>query len=80
MKNAKSNFKIISLLLFISAVICLLLSVFLENEETATVFRRIGLLLLTALIIQTAFFNISPESHKTKEPNSGNYRSKRKGN
>lgn len=66
MKNARNNFKIVSLTLFVSAVICLFLSIFLEGEETSVVFRRIGLVLLASMILQTAFFKISPESYKNK--------------
>lgn len=67
MKNAGNRFKVVSLLLFMSAVICLFLSIFLESEGSSVIFRRIGLLLLAVMILQTAFFKISPESYKNKK-------------
>lgn len=69
-KNTRSNLKIVYLLLFVSAFICLCLSVFLKMEQSALVFRRVGLIVLAGMIIQTVLFKMpdgnKPQQKKTK--------------
>lgn len=66
MKSAVKTGRLVSLLLFVSAVICLFLSIFLESGEASPFIRRIGLLLLAVLVLQTAFFRTTPESDNNK--------------
>ncbi|MCO5240130.1 MAG: hypothetical protein M9904_08735 [Chitinophagaceae bacterium] len=67
MKEARSNFKVVAVLLLIAAVICWIISKTVKEEQTAGIFKIIGLAFLSATIIQGIIFSLYPDLFKNKK-------------
>lgn len=66
MKNARSNFKLISILFLIAAVICLLLSKLVNGKEVADGFKFAGILFLVIAILQLIVYRLYPGLYNNK--------------
>ena len=67
MGNARSNFKIIMVVLLTAAVTCLALSKYIQAGETAGVFKITGFAFLVATILQLVVYGIYPALYKDKK-------------
>ena len=65
-RNARSNFKVVMMVLLMAAVTCLVLSKYIQGRETAGMFRITGLVFLVAAILQLVAFVIYTALYKNK--------------
>lgn len=66
MKEARSNFKVIVIVLSVAAVICLTLSGLLKEGTLAGIFKILGWVLLGVAFIQLIVFKLNPALFKNK--------------
>jgi hypothetical protein len=65
MEKARSNFKVVMIVLLVAVVTCLVLSKYTQGT-TAGIFKMVGLAFLVAAILQLVVFSISPALYKDK--------------
>lgn len=67
MKDAGLNFKVVAIVLSTATVVCWVISKMLKEEHTAGIFKIMGLVFLTATVIQVIVFSLYPALFKNKK-------------
>lgn len=67
MKDARSNFKVTVVALLIATAICWIISKTVKEEQAAGISKIMGLVFLSAAIIQGIIFSVYPGLFKNKK-------------